>query len=308
MIVVTGVDGFVGRHVAALAHERGIEVHGVTRCGLVDDDPLHRVLTRTSTVDLREQAPDLAGSTCVVHLAGIAAVGASFGNPQEYIAAHSEMATSLFEAQLVDGGARRFVLVSTGAVYRASDAPIGESAAVEASSPYAVSKLVAELQAMYYRSRGIDAVIARPFNHIGPGQRSGFIVPDLVRALRALAPGDSLRVGNLTTRRDYLDVRDVAAAYLAISESEQLAPLYNIASGAARSGIEILTTICAEMGREIPQLETDPEQMRPTDIRVVVGDSSALRRDTGWRPVRELRQSVADAIATDRVGHGTSRA
>ena len=298
-LIVTGVDGFVGRHLARLAAEAGIEVFGISR-GTTADPALRAHLAGYTSADLRESWPaGLPTDAAVVHLAGLAAVGPSFDRPQEYICANSAMVTNMCEALLDAEQSGRIVGVSTGAVYaQTSDDPArSEDDAVACTSPYVVSKVLVENQLSYYRRRGLRTLVARPFNHVGPGQGPGFIVPDLLAQLRTLSPGEPLRVGNLRTRRDYTDVRDVAHAYLALAFADHLShDLYNVASGASSSGSDILARLCEALGRPVPDVELDPARMRASDPEVIIGDASRIRADTDWRPRIKLAETIADAV------------
>src|SRR5690606_2879114 len=117
-----------------------------------------------------------------------------------------------------------------------------DSKLTENSSPYSQSKKLMEEAAQNLRSQGLDCVVARPFNHIGPGQLGGFLVPDLYEKIRvASKSGGNILVGNLKTKRDYTDVRDIVKAYADLAASETLDyDVYNVCSGQSRSGEEIL--------------------------------------------------------------------
>lgn len=305
-VIVTGVGGFVGAHVARQAAIAGWSVFGIGHGGGFPSD-LAGVLDGYAGVDLREHWPTTAPRDAdVIHLAGLAAVGPSFSRPQDYIAGNSAMTTVVCEAALRADDGRRIVAVSSGAVYAGTsdDLTHDESSRVAFSSPYVVSKILVENQIAFYRSRGLDAVVARPFNHFGPGQGPGFLVPDLLRRLTDLPAGEALVVGDLGTRRDYSDVRDVARAYLALLASPRLASdRYNVASGIARSGREMLEAICSAVGREVPPLRVDVARLRPTDPGSIRGDASRLRAETGWRPTVTFERSILDTV----VGHAVAR-
>ena len=112
----------------------------------------------------------------------------------------------------------RAIVVSSGALYDPNQPlPISEESATSPTSPYAIGKLASEHVVDYFRNRGLDAVIARPFNHIGPGQKEGFILPDIYAQLSSVGSGGEIQVGNLNTRRDYTDVRDIVAGYKALA-------------------------------------------------------------------------------------------
>jgi GDP-4-dehydro-6-deoxy-D-mannose reductase len=165
-----------------------------------------------------------------------------------------------------------------------------------ATSPYVVSKLLIERQTEYYRRRGIDAVVVRPFNHIGPGQGPGFIVPDLAGKILEWDSGGELPVGNLNSARDYTDVSDIVSAYALLLENQQLLfTTYNICSGTAHTGWEVLEAVCLALGRPIPPTQVVAE--RAVDPSVITGNADRLKIETGWSPQITLQQSVDSFVA-----------
>jgi GDP-4-dehydro-6-deoxy-D-mannose reductase len=162
-----------------------------------------------------------------------------------------------------------------------------------------VSKLLTELQATYYRRRGLDIVTMRPFNHIGPGQGPGFLLPDLAAGVEvATASTAPLRVGNLDTRRDYTDVRDVVRAYRLAVEADELAvPLLNVCSGHSVSGREILNQVVAALELDMPALEVDTARLRPEDPEEISGDNALIRKTLRWAPEIDLATTVRDFVA-----------
>jgi GDP-4-dehydro-6-deoxy-D-mannose reductase len=298
VLVVTGASGFVGRHLAAIASGAGYRVWAI---GREDTAPAELAgVERYVGADLAAGWPITETVDAIVHLAGLAAVGPSFREPQRYLEVNSAMMTALGESLLAQEARTRVVVVSSGAVYSSnSGEPIDERVDTIPNSPYAVAKLLVETQTRYYRHRGLDAVVARPFNHIGPGQSRGFLVPDLTAALRDAPEGTPLTVGNLDTARDYTDVRDVARAYLALIEAPTLRRfVYNVASGDSRTGREVLAVIADALGRGIPPLVVDPARLRPGDPPRVVASAAALREELGWEPTVDWRTSVREYIAT----------
>lgn len=298
-IIVTGVDGFVGAHLAAAASSAGHRVVGITRepelpeviAGFVDE---HHV------ADLRVEWPSRISGDVIIHLAGLAAVGPSFAQPQRYISANSAMVTTMCEhvLGLPHRDRPRIVGASSGAVYAAPHpgTRLTEDSPVAFSSPYVVSKVLAENQLAYYRARGLDALVARPFNHIGPGQSPGFLVPDLYETMQSDA-SRPLVVGNLATRRDYTDVRDVVDAYLLLATApDHSSDVYNIASGSATSGWEILSLLTAELGRPKPSVRVHPDRIRADDPDVIVGAADRIEAEFGWVPRRSVGESVADFV------------
>ncbi len=299
-LTITGIDGFVGRHVAKLAKSAGLTVRGVSR-SLELPLELAEYVDEYYSADLTEEFPANALSDAIIHLAGLAAVGPSFSAPQLYVNANSSMITNMCET-ILDLGCQtdtRIVGISTGAVYAQSlsGEPIAETDPIVMSSPYVVSKVLVENLLSYYSSRGVKSVIARPFNHIGPGQGPGFIVPDLWEKLRNLRSAEPLRVGNLETQRDYLDVRDVAAAYLSLATSDAFGEeTFNVCSGNSVSGLAVLAALCAELEIPIPELYIDETLLRPNDTAKIAGSAKKLRLKLGWEPVFTLSQSIADFV------------
>ena len=298
-LAITGVDGFVGRHLAKSAADQGATIFGVGRSEHLDP-ALHVRLREYITADLRSVWPLTQQVDAVVHLAGLSAVGPSFDQPQRYIEENSAIVTMMCERLLEHDRPPRVIGVSTGAVYQnpAEGAPIDEATLTHPGSPYALSKLLVETQLSYFRSRGLDAIVARPFNHVGAGQRGGFLIPDLVRRLTELAPGQPLTVGELGNSRDYTHVADVAEAYLQLASAPALRhEMYNVASGRSTEGRRVLEIICRLLGREVPELRVNPSLLRPNDPRVITGSAARLRQDTGWVATRSLEEAIADFIA-----------
>lgn len=252
-------------------------------------------------VDLTETFPVEAITDAVIHLAGLAAVGPSFTAPQSYIETNSSMMTNVCETLLRQDASSetRLITVSSGAMYAPSQkgAALREDSPLAFSSPYVVSKVLVENQAAYYRSRGVQAIIARPFNHIGPGQRPGFLVPDLWARLEALRPGEPLKVGNLETARDYLDVRDVAEAYIALATCAAVQDeTYNVCSGTATTGLEILSKLCLAAEIPLPELSVQAHIGRPNDPNRIVGSPEKLMEQTNWHPHKTIDDSLRDFI------------
>jgi GDP-4-dehydro-6-deoxy-D-mannose reductase len=301
-IAITGVDGFVGRHVAALASRQGLEVVGLGHKSAPRSD-LMRDLSEYYPADLRTEWPLTRPVDAIIHLAGLAAVLPSYREPQRYIEWNSAIVTTMCEGILAAKwpGPVRVLGVSTGAVYasQSSDAPLDERASIAANSPYVISKLLTEHQFEYYARRGIDAVVVRPFNHIGPGQATGFLVPDLTAKLLAARSGEPLHVGNLATERDYTDVRDVAAAYLLLAEAPDHSEfVYNVASGQSVSGTEMLALICDALDMTTPVTETDASLLRATESQRVTGSAQRIATEFGWKPGIPIEQSVRDFVGS----------
>ncbi len=294
-ITLTGADGFVGRHFTRLATSRGHEVTGVVRS---DSSTIPTELSDVVYCDLTERWPELPQSDAVLHLAGLAAVQPSFNEAQRYIEHNAAMVVRMCEAFLRGGRAPRVVVASSGALYAPSSEPVSETSPIAFTSPYVISKVLVENLLSYYNRRGLECIAVRPFNHIGPGQSPGFLVPDLFARVGQLQPEDAFETGNLSTKRDYTDVRDVAMAYVMMCEAARLERrLYNVASGVAKSGEEVLQAVCATLGRPVPRARSiDPELLRPVENSIVVGDANLIRSELGWKPQVPFSHSIRDFL------------
>lgn len=300
-VIVTGINGFVGEHVAREFTTLGFDVIGVghdtqphpklgevitdyVQCNLLDGDSVNRL--------------DLSETKALIHLAGLSNVGDSFLHPVRYISENPIMTFNLLEKAAADRMPGRAVIVSTGALYdQASPLPLSEKSPTKPGSPYAVGKLSTEDVADYFRSRGLDTVSVRPFNHIGPGQGQGFILPDLFKQLSEA--DETIVTGNIDTKRDYTDVRDIARAYGKIALTPSLhESLYNICSGRSLSGREILTLLQAAMDKQTITSVVDPNKIRPNDTPDIYGDASRLSEELSWHPEIDIEQTITDFIAS----------
>lgn len=294
--LITGVNGFVGQHLARELGARGHRVIGLGHdVGAVDPGPLAEYIQ----ADLRRPLSALPAYDGAVHLAGLSAVGPSFTDPQGYLDANGAIGLNFLAWHREHAVGVRAVVVSSGAVYAPVADPVDEEAPIANTSPYVVSKLLVENLADYFVRRGANVVVARPFNHIGPGQRRGFLIPDLVAGIqKSQETGIPPKFGDLSTRRDYTDVRDVVTAYLTLLTQPVLAHrTYNICSGKSVAGTELLAKVCSALDVEPVELTVDAACLRPAENRTIVGSNRRLHADTGWVPQIPLEVSLADIIA-----------
>jgi GDP-4-dehydro-6-deoxy-D-mannose reductase len=298
-VLVTGATGFAGRHVLAAVAAAGHEPLGF---GGPHEPP--------PSLDLRDadgvrSAVATSGADAIIHLAGQAFVPPSIADPLATLAVNATGTAHLLEAVRAARRPIRTLIVSSAEVYgaqRPERMPLDESVPLRPENPYAASKVAAETYAgVWSRLYGLDVVIARPFNHIGPGQDARFVVPSFARQLAAIAAGAPplLAVGNLTTERDFLDVRDVAGAYVALLANGRPGSVYNVCSGHAVAIHEVLRQLIT-IARVPVDVRDDPERLRPSDIPVLCGDATRLRTDTGWSPQVGLTASLRDIYADAR--------
>lgn len=287
---VTGARGFVGTWLVSHLQDQGDEVVAVDR----EIDVAHG---GELSAALADAAPD-----AVFHLAALTHVGRSWSDPEEVFQVNALGTLHLLEAaRACRPTPPRVLLVSSAEVYGALSEealPATEETALAPVSPYAASKVAAEfLGVQAHLAHGLRVIRVRPFNHIGPGQGPGFVVPSLasriVEARRSHR--HTLPVGNLDARRDLTDVRDVVRAYRLLVERGTPGEVYNVCSGRAVSITELAHRMLELAGADL-ELVLDPELVRPVDVPVVCGDPTKLRTATGWMPSFGLDQTLADVL------------
>lgn len=303
-ILVTGINGFVGKHLARELHGRGHKFIGVGR--ETDPNPeIGGLLSDYVRCDLTNPNDVLALSIkdldSVINLAGLARVGDSFKSPDIYNQVNVQVLTVLGNRLVKEKSRARMIAISTGAVYDPNaKLPLTEDSGIARDcSPYAHSKLLMEKAAAQLSENGLDCVVVRPFNHIGPGQESGFLVPDLYSKIKkSLEIGQPIEVGNLKTRRDYTDVRDVVKAYADLATAQSLTHnLYNVCSSKSVAGENILNIILELMGAiGRVKAEVNPDFIRPNDPMDIFGSHERLSAETSWAPKLSLQQTLKDFV------------
>jgi|SRR5579884_858703 len=298
--LVTGASGFVGPYLLERLRSSGYDV---VAAGGPQETSSEFLPVDLGDPQSLNAAFDIAEPAVVFHLAAQSFVPRSIEAPQETYEANVTGTANMLEALRAwrdrSKNDARFLFVSSAEVYGAQDGgsrPIDESAPLHPANPYAASKAAAEAIVLgEAQTFGIDAVIARAFNHIGPRQSDRFVVPSFAAQLAAIAGGAEpvLYVGNLEAKRDFLDVRDVVGAYAALAEHGKRCEIYNVCSGTATSIRDIL----AELIRiaHVPvEVRDDPQRMRPSDVPVLYGSNEKIRTEVGWSPGISLRRSLQD--------------
>lgn len=297
-ILVTGANGFVGQHLVKYLVSKGHIIVATGQLSLAIDNPLVTFYAvDLMDVDALSELP-LAAIEGIIHLAGLAAVGPSFDNPELYMRTNPGMQKNLYAACMAAGVTPKMLIVSSGSLFDpTAKMPIDEHAPVRPSSPYAESKLEQENSAVDYAKQGFETVIARPFNHIGPGQREGFIVADLAKQIAEAerTGATEIKVGNLDAKRDYTDVRDIVRAYGLLIEKGVGGEIYNICTGRSLSGHQILEGLLSNSSSRLVPVQ-DPAKMRPSDIADIYGNNSKINKDTGWKPEIKLEQTLVDTL------------
>ena len=300
-VLITGIAGFVGSHVAEQLQSEGYEVHGLVRqipsenASLAANVALHRGdLADVDSIErtLLEVRPD-----AVLHFAEPLPID---GADPELLRAGPVGTTDALLRTVERLSAVRFVYCSSAAVYGVPvRLPVDESAALRPITPYGEGKALAESMVKRYASGGRSAVILRPGNLLGPRLRSGLAVSDFARQIAEIecdrgAP--ILRHGRLDIERDFVDVRDMARACTSILPTMQPGlAVFNVGSGRPVALSEILRILRAEARREV-LLESDESRTRPGDLQSIALDTGRLRRATGWTPTIPLERSVIDTL------------
>lgn len=306
-ILVTGVNGFVGHHVARQLNQQGHTVVGASNQPDIEAN-LSDVVTEYYGMDLTDPAKvskiDLSDIDGIINLAGFAKVGASKGQMDIYDKVNVGVHTVLYEECLTQDVTPRIVAVSTGAVYDSNQPmPITEESKLvpdAQTNEYVISKKHMEEAVLAFKEKGLSPVIARPLNHTGPGQLPGFLLPDLAEQIeQAHASDRPLLTGNLETKRDFTDVRDVARAYIRLITTplDRLNhDVYNICSGSSVAGKEILRLLAEAYGFDDIKTEIDPSRLRKNEVMDIYGSSERLHQDTGWAPKYSVQDMVQDFV------------
>ena len=302
--LVTGASGFVGRY---LVPALGAAGYDILACGGPHDGDFFPL--DLNDVSSMRAALDVAQPEFVFHLAAQTFVPESLSSPAETYEANTLGTARLLEAMRTygadSGHTPRLIFISSAETYGIQPPnafPLRETQPLNPTNPYAASKAAAEMVVLgEARSFGIDVVIARAFNHIGPGQSDRFVVANFAKQLASIADGGEplLYVGNIDAKRDFLDVRDVARAYVMLAKHGKPCEVYNVCSGVARTIREVLRELI--IAAHVPvEVREDPERMRPSDVPLFVGDSTKLREATGWEPEIPFRRSIRDIYESAR--------
>ena len=321
-VLVTGIDGFVGSHMAEfLLRQPGVEVHGT----IYDPRPSPLVRHLEGRVSLHradvlesEAIAALVDSLepeRIIHLAGQAFIPTSVKDPAGTFRTNVMGGISILEAARAAGRKSRkapsVLIVSSGEVYghvEVSRQPIVESMPITPANPYAASKGAIDIIAQeYHRALGVDVFVVRPFNHSGPRQSPIFVCSDFGKqfasiALRRMEP--RLSVGNVESRRDFTDVRDVVKAYWMLFTATTTERVFNVCSGEAIRIRDIISTL-EEVTKIRVEVNEDAQRLRKGESPLIVGSCERLRSTTGWSREYDLRQTLADVFSywKDELAH-----
>lgn len=305
-ILITGASGFVGGHLlpairAALpAAEIIVAGRGEAIPAGMSDRQVYFDLFDVASI---RQSVDEALPDAVIHLAARSHVGESLKDPLSTWQMNTIATIALGEAVLARVPECRLLYVSSAEVYGGSfqsGVPLAETAAVAPANPYAASKAAAEVALGEMKLRGLKAICMRPFAHTGPGQSDAFVVPAFARQIAEIEAGvlpPIIRTGALDRWRDYIDVRDVCAAYLAAITADHLedGSVFNVCTGNPRRIGDVLDTLIA-LSSARPEVVTDASRIRPNDVISYCGDPARIQASLGWHPSRRWEDTLSDVL------------
>ncbi|MGE0862873.1 MAG: GDP-mannose 4,6-dehydratase [Vicinamibacterales bacterium] len=302
-VLVTGAAGFVGSHLLELLAQDGADLVAWQRPGtepLVAGNGVRWTTVEMLDRDAVRAALHSLQPEMIYHLAGLPHVGDSWGKTRDTFEGNVLASHYLFDGLRREGLKPRVLVSSTAFVYKPVERALVESDEVCPNSPYGTSKLAQEMVAVRaWLDDGIPGLIARAFNHVGPRQSPTFVAPSIARQIAAIEAGRAepvLKMGNLETRRDLMDVRDTVKAYRAMMVSGATPGVpYNVSSG---SSVVIKDLVGLFIARaKIPiGVEQDPAKFRPVDTAFLQGDHSRVTADTGWAPQIPLERTVDDLL------------
>jgi len=299
--LITGAAGFAGSHLIDVLPAT-TPIVAWHRPGLPARDVRPNVSWQAVELTDRHavaRAVAEASPSHVYHLAGAPSVETSWRSAVPHLQINALGTHHLLEAVRTLGAVCRVLIVSSGQIYQGGSEPIGEDASIVPSSPYGATKVAQDQLALRaHLDDGLDTVVARPFNHTGPRQEANYAVPSFARQIARIEAGldrPVLRVGNLDTKRDLTDVRDVVAAYIALMARGRSGHAYNVCSGRAWRIGDLLDTLRG-LAQVAVVLEPDPDRLRPNDIPLLQGDATRLRTEIGWSPVIPIEQTLGDTL------------
>lgn len=311
-IAITGASGFVAGHFLDYLYDNNIEceVLGLDRGMPTIDLSKYgdKIRIKFSVIDLMDKSalktaienfePDY-----LLHLAAFSSVAYSWKFPSESFTNNSNIFLNLIDVIREVNPACRVLSIGSSEEYgnvERSDLPLKESQRTNPVSPYAVARVSQELMSkVYVKAFGMNIIMTRSFNHIGPRQDDRFVVPSFIKRIldikkAGLAEGE-IETGDITIIRDFVDVRDVVKAYFMLLEKGTPGEIYNICSGKPMALSEIIDYVAEDIGVKVTT-RVNPELVRPDDNREIVGSSYKIEAELGWKAERTIRDTIHDMI------------
>jgi GDP-4-dehydro-6-deoxy-D-mannose reductase len=308
-LLITGITGFVGSHMAEYALSKGAEVFGSARWRSRTENIDHlRGKIQLVECDLRDSASVrrllmTSTPTHVIHLAAQSFVGSSWHTPGETVSNNTAGQVNLLEVIRELKTAPRFLVIGTSEEYglvHPDEVPITETNPLRPLSPYAVSKVAQDMMGyQYFQSYGLPIMRTRAFNHEGPRRGEVFVTSNFAKQVAEIEAGlrePVVYVGDLKPRRDYSDVRDIVRGYWTLLERGEPGEVYNLCSGRSWLIQEVLDFYLRESRVKDIAVKTDPARMRPSDVMILEGDPSKIAK-LGWKVEIPFERTLADLLA-----------
>src|SRR3989338_8716304 len=307
-ILITGITGFVGSHLAEHLLSRGDDVYGTMRWRSRLDNIVHiKDKLKLIESDIRdsysiEKAIKSTQPDVIFHLAAQSYVHTSFHAPQETLSTNIIGTVNLLEAVRSSGLDPVIQIAGSSEEYglvMPHETPIKETNPLRPLSPYGVSKVAEDMIAyQYHKSYGLKTVITRAFNHEGPRRGDVFSTSNFAKQIAEIEKGVKqpvMFVGNLNASRDFKDVRDVVRAYTLAVQKCDYGEAYNICSGRSWKINDMLQLLLSFSKKKI-EVRQDPARMRPSDVEILLGDYSKFHKKTGWQPKIPFEQTMKDLL------------
>jgi GDP-4-dehydro-6-deoxy-D-mannose reductase len=308
-VLITGITGFVGSHLAELCLKKGLEVHGTKRWRSKIENITHIMdQLHLKEADLRDGHSlfDVVKEVkphYIFHLAAQSFVPTSWRAPADTMETNAVGTLNLLEAVRKVGIDPAIQIAGSseeyGLVYP-DEVPILETNPLRPLSPYGVSKVATDkLGFQYHHSYGMRIVVTRSFNHTGPRRGEVFVTSNFAKQIVEIEKGKrepKIHVGNLDAKRDFSDVRDVVRAYWLALEKGEYGDCYNICSGIPRVIKDILELHLKNSEVKDIKIEEDPSRMRPSDVQILHGDCSKLMKQTGWKAEIPFEKTMSDLM------------
>jgi GDP-4-dehydro-6-deoxy-D-mannose reductase len=307
-LLVTGAAGFAGSHLVERLATSGVSLTAWA----------HRTPPRLTDGAVTWQAVDVLDRegvdravsavrpTIVYHCAGVAQSGSAWSRIGATFEVNVRGTSNLLAAVARHAPEARVIVTSSALVYKHAAEPLREDSPLGPAGPYAVSKLAQDRLASRAADRGVDVVVARPFNHIGPRQAADFVASSVARQVALIERGAMppiLQVGNLSAQRDFTDVRDVVRAYVGMAERAARGDCFNVCSGRAVP-IQDLVHGLVRRSRVPIEVVVDPARLHPVDVPIVVGSADKLQHAIGWTPEISFDRTLDDLLNWWRANAG----
>jgi GDP-4-dehydro-6-deoxy-D-mannose reductase len=310
--LITGFSGFVSRHFLEFLERneihcivQGIDIHTPEirqdqfKCVKIYFKKIDLLTVNNLDNIILKFQPDY-----ILHLASYSSVAFSWKEPAISFANNTNIFLNLLDTVRILGLSTRILSVGSSEQYgdaKAEDMPLKENHPLRPISPYAVARVAQEmLSKIYADGYGLDIIMTRSFNHIGPYQKDIFVVSSFVRQLveikKRCLKGQNIIVGDLSIVRDFTDVRDIVSAYYNLLKNGEKGEVYNVCSGHGLALEEIVQKLCNILNVDV-SINSNPQLIRPSDNKIIIGSNDKIEKLTGWKIQYSLEQSLKDIIS-----------